>query len=158
VRILFSFSKPKGVRQQEILVTNNLVLLIFNNLFNDAFSIWVCTATNGRVNSEWRIGNNLESSGLGLPQVPIPCLSDGTERITISFSMLKCPGRVSSQASGEFKSVLERTYAGSSQPYYSISTQVTHRLLVIIKMAAPWQLEGCHLSLTDMCSNYGSWW
>jgi len=41
-----------------------------------------------------------------------------------------------------------------------ISTQVTHRLLLlmIIKMAAPWQLEGCPLSIIDMCSNYGSWW
>jgi hypothetical protein len=38
-----------------------------------------------------------------------------------------------------------------------MSTQVTHRLLLmIIKMAAPWQLEGCPLSLTDVCSNYGS--
>jgi hypothetical protein len=144
--------EAKWVRQQEILVTNNLVLLIFNHLFNDASDISGCIATNGRVNSEWRIGNNLEGSGFGLPQVPVRCLSGGTERITVPFSMLKCPGRVSSQASPEFRSVLERTCAGSSNPYYSVSTQVTHRLLLllIIKMAAAWQLEGCPLSLTDV--------
>jgi hypothetical protein len=44
--------EAKWVRQQEILITNNLVLLIFNHLFNDTLCISGCIATNGRVNSE----------------------------------------------------------------------------------------------------------
>jgi len=112
-RSVFPFRSQNGSTSKKVWEPVIVCWLIVHHFFKDAFSISECIATNSRVNSEWRIGNNLEGSGLGLPQVPIQFISGGTERITIPFSMLKCLGRVSSQASPEFKSVLERTYAGS---------------------------------------------